>query len=683
MIDLSQLCGTSPGAVRMRDAGKALWLALVILATAPLLASGKEVAAQRPLPVPRDKPLAEGPKHFVHPDKGDDANPGTEAGPWRTLQHALGQLDAGDVLYLRGGLYYERVTCELKGKPGAPITIGSYPGELAILDGGYPEFYESPETAWEPAPGGAKGEYRSVSGYPDLGQEVAPRRQVYVMGNFADSMVPLHGYHELIDLRTGNKYWSRLDNNMTRAQGIYCGPGVWYDAFAIGDDTYGTKRIHIRLAHTDFGALGGKNYRGEKDPRKLRLVIGGPDVVLDVRGAEHVRFEDLVLRGTRNATMRIDKSKDITLDHLTLYGGVPALTLTSNDNVRITHTEFRGLSAPWSFRTSEKYRGASAYLFYAEDEEPRNDNVEISYCEFTDCHDGPYVYGIQNLDFHHNYVDNFNDDGIEVGPKRRSGRLLIHHNLLSRALQMFTLHGARVPGEIVPHEPGSGTYIYRNVIDLRQPINRRHPKSPEDTEVYAPSRLASDHGSPIWPVIHAYHNTILAPGRAYRGSYARGLGGHLRGTRRVVLNNVFLQVTDEPGLFLESGENDLFVDGNLHWSVQRPPGHESDPLAETRRKGKWFDVSKQKYPPGWTAHDVFAAPRFQRFGDSGRSGEDLRLQESSPAVDAGVALPGGYPDSDREQDAGKPDVGAFPLGSEVLRVGVDGRVNATAAEPGK
>src|SRR4051794_25053602 len=66
----------------------------------------------RPLPAPRPvlRGLVEGAKRFVDATRGDDTDSGAEAAPWRTLGHALRQLQPGDTLYLRGGTYYERVS---------------------------------------------------------------------------------------------------------------------------------------------------------------------------------------------------------------------------------------------------------------------------------------------------------------------------------------------------------------------------------------------------------------------------------------------------------------------------------------------------------------------------------------------------------------------------------------------
>lgn len=96
--------------------------------------------------------MADSPSFFVDAGKGDDSREGTGDAPWRTIDHAVKHLRAGDTLYLRGGVYYENVYLALAGAPENPITIRGYPGETAIIDGGLREFYESPEERWEPVP---------------------------------------------------------------------------------------------------------------------------------------------------------------------------------------------------------------------------------------------------------------------------------------------------------------------------------------------------------------------------------------------------------------------------------------------------------------------------------------------------------------------------------------------------
>ena len=67
---------------------------------------------------------------------GKDSNPGTINEPWRTIQHAADNLQAGDTVYVRQGIYKEVVTLKSSGSATTGfITFSSYPGELATLDG--------------------------------------------------------------------------------------------------------------------------------------------------------------------------------------------------------------------------------------------------------------------------------------------------------------------------------------------------------------------------------------------------------------------------------------------------------------------------------------------------------------------------------------------------------------------
>ncbi len=72
--------------------------------------------------------------YYVSPD-GDDANPGSFDQPWRTVQHAVDNVGAGDTIWVRGGVYNEGVVIATSGLPGLPITLIGYPGEAAILNG--------------------------------------------------------------------------------------------------------------------------------------------------------------------------------------------------------------------------------------------------------------------------------------------------------------------------------------------------------------------------------------------------------------------------------------------------------------------------------------------------------------------------------------------------------------------
>ncbi len=71
---------------------------------------------------------------YVAPE-GSDENEGSQQRPFRTLQHAVMQLQPGDTLYIREGTYPEQLTLTTSGTPEQVIFIAAYPGEQPRLDG--------------------------------------------------------------------------------------------------------------------------------------------------------------------------------------------------------------------------------------------------------------------------------------------------------------------------------------------------------------------------------------------------------------------------------------------------------------------------------------------------------------------------------------------------------------------
>lgn len=362
----------------------------------------------RSLPAPFKRPPAKGPAFYVDPSEGNDQFDGSEQKPWRTIGRGLSRLKPGATLYLRGGTYYEHAEGTIAGTADKPVTVRSYPGELAVIDGGLREFFESPAEAWEPGHLEAQGEYRSKRPYPEYARQ-EPRHDVLVLGNFGDSMMPLHGYRFPVDFRADNEYWN-IGNKLNPDKGVYVGPGVWYDRE--------TKLIHVRLAHIKSKAYGEDRYRGETDPRKLPLVIAGPGTSLRLQGCRHLRLQDIVVRGAVGTTVQIADCQDVTFEGVTIYGGSPAVTVESTRGLRMLRSAVRGLSAPWSSRASHKYRGISPYLLVCGQ---ANRDFELADCEFTDNHDGLMIGTVVGMDFHHNLVENFDDDAIYLNALSTGG----------------------------------------------------------------------------------------------------------------------------------------------------------------------------------------------------------------------------------------------------------------------
>ncbi|MDA1165357.1 MAG: right-handed parallel beta-helix repeat-containing protein [Planctomycetota bacterium] len=638
-----------------------------------------EPSPMRPLPTASARPLSDAPAFFVDAKKGNDGNDGSQKQPWKTIQHAIPRLQPGQTLYLRGGTFYEHVDGVVSGEERKPITLRSFPGELAIIDGGLREFHDSPATAWIPADQGADDEFVSsiqypqfalrpvVAAFPAAGWEPFHGKESerpVVLGNFADSMIPLHGYRTITDLRDTSMLWD-VDSKFENAEGVYCGPGLWFNR--------STLRIHIRLAHTTLAGLGEHGYDGETDPRKLRLCISGPygADVLRLNGIQHVVIQDIALRGSSgSALINLAGSDHVTFDGVTAFGGAPALLARASSDVRITNCAFRGLSAPWSSRASMKYRGTPEYRIITQRNKPESQDWDISHCEFTDGHDGIWLRYVRNLKFHHNLVDNFNDDGVEFGARKRDQLIYVYQNRISRCLLPFTLHEMEQDESPSEVDPGSGVFITRNIVDLRRGTFKGPPKEPDPSGAYLnqTGALCSDHGGPTWPNYFFYHNTILRSDSAWRGYYGFGAGGQgTRKTTRRVFNNIFVQAQGIPGLIFASGMDDNFVDGNLHWGLIDGPAYKEDFFS---KQSRWKSFPDSTKPAGWMEHDIFADPRLNRLIAEADSDFDPGLQTESPAIDSGVAIADDWFDPLKDRDKGRPDIGALPLGEHPEPVGL-------------
>lgn len=82
------------------------------------------------------------PTLYVSTDGNDRSDGRSEASALLTLQRAADLAQAGDVVWVRGGVYSADVSFQGTGNDEAPIVFESYPGECAILDGSGLESYQ-------------------------------------------------------------------------------------------------------------------------------------------------------------------------------------------------------------------------------------------------------------------------------------------------------------------------------------------------------------------------------------------------------------------------------------------------------------------------------------------------------------------------------------------------------------
>lgn len=73
---------------------------------------------------------------FVDGEDGAAGNPGTASEPLDSIQRALQRVQPGQTVYVRPGVYRERVSPPRGGEPGAPITIAGPPDAILASDPG-------------------------------------------------------------------------------------------------------------------------------------------------------------------------------------------------------------------------------------------------------------------------------------------------------------------------------------------------------------------------------------------------------------------------------------------------------------------------------------------------------------------------------------------------------------------
>ncbi len=630
-------------------------------------------SALRNAPAPSQRALPSGPAYYVHAAQGRDDYEGTKPRPWKTIQHALARLKPGDTLLLHGGVYYENVAVRLVGTAEAPITIRCVPGEKAVVDGSYREFFETPKSCWTYIGGGrggtntgvVDGEYRSTRAFPNLRNIVA---------SFGDSMIGLNSYYHAKDLRATSEVIEPEPDGKD-VKPLYCGPGVWYDE----QSGY----IHARFAPTHLEGIA--NYDGPTDPREMPLIVAPFRAVpLHLDGAKHVRLQDLVIRGGGYNTLLLEQCRDIELDNVTVWCGTYGVRCIGVQKFKMHSCGVYGSGPPWATRYEagfNTYPGATqrditrlnthALLVADSNQEfevyafPFNDDWEISHCEFCDAGaDGLYLGGV-NLRFHHNLVENTRDDGLYLSPMyarhhylRGGAKLEIFQNYFARCLTMLAFGGSEDTRDTI--------YFYRNIVDMRAPVQTGRPSAKNPKPVVNAGHVTGDHGSPPWPSMFSYHNTFVVAEPARSAEVWMSRGATQERPRRL-FNNIFLHVERLPAYQLQDLPH-LQADGNLYWQ----PGLEASQAAtyfDKYRKSPAFQSSKSAYPPGFDAGAVVADPLFVKFDGAARATNDYGLQTGSPAINAGVAIPAEWHDPLREQDKDKPDIGALPSGAPAPKFG--------------
>jgi hypothetical protein len=653
---------------------------------------------------------------------GNDVNPGTQARPFRTIARGVSVVQAGDVLSLRGGVYVETVVVAGKqGTAARPIVIRSHPGEQASIDGSLAEFRTLNNADWEPA------SLHDPAAHPD---EYVSRTKLasFIRGVFLDRQpyTRLITYSRLDDFRARNETFDKItapgdprpgpdvvtcdanDNCVPagyRHPWVYMGPGIWIDRRFTPESP---QRVHIRLSHTHNNIPGLPDYRGETDPRKLRLAISPePMVTLEIRGSSHLRFERLSVRFGGDFTALVHNTTGVMFDHVRFWSSSHGVRTGSNQGAIFQHCELDGGKPSWYFRND----GKAQYTFL-ENGVPLENNLGkqtmralfvpspldtgtvIHHSEFHDAHD-LYVGG-SNIDFHHNWIHDLNDEGLFLDAYGKRN-VRVHENVVVKTLSPVSFAGEREGDASVV---GGPFFIYRNLVDVREPTAGFRPRFVGDTAVWRYGNTFKSNGADGPYAL--FQNTFLVYGQDGQASYLhfRNLNG---AHRRRSFNNIFVAAqSDRPITFVPSPSFPAETDGNGYHrigAVTTPPYRYLQYVfgGQTFAAGTFaclagcadplhgsllFQQSRAQYAPGYEGRSLESNPQFQRIGADGafRATDDLRLRATSPARAAGVALPADLRALDPPPSVGAPGIGAYRFGSVPLRVGVDGRKSYPASQ---
>lgn len=459
---------------------------------------------------------AQGTEYFVSPD-GSDANPGTLASPWQTLAYAFGQLSAGDVLYLRGGTYYvSDLKVNLQGTAAAPITIQSYPGEQAVIDGGVPDFRTAPNSEWELVDGGIQL-YRSTQTFT---------------GSFVHAWLPVDDI-QLVEYEVADNLESTNYGPLNGMDPFYMGPGVQLRADG---------HIYIRLEYnpndlTDSAGNPIDPTPLDVNPNNNPITISTTQDLLQLDPASYVHFKDLDFSHARNIMDVKASSHHIELSGCRLNYGRYGLLIRENVH-------------DWEIHNCEFTNGLPAYVYWT-DVKNRGSEVTEAYPEFQSAaisgampgfniHDNLFRNtfdalkledGTSDAYVRYNTFRQTRDDAINL--MRGVSNVDVAHNMLWHVGGgISNLGSGATPGHV---------YIHHNVIDNSafqrggRPGNYRENHWPVWTVLDPFGSHGGGNEASWWKL---YNNTIVTRKGGY-GSSPAGPEAVMGNSEKYVYNNIF------------------------------------------------------------------------------------------------------------------------------------------------
>lgn len=562
-----------------------------------------------------------------------------------TLAFAFPRLSPGNVLCLRGGIYFERnLNVSAGGTLAAPITLASYPGETPIIDGGYREFRAMGNTDWEVVDA-SRAIYRSVRTFGNpagLGGYFGAANHHY----------KLISYNSLAILSSDSE-----DYNETPAA-YYAGPGVFWNST--------DQRIYIRMQRSTYAAALGVNVPVNSDPRQTELYIFADGRVLNFSGtARYLNFVGIHVVHADRALEFQTGSHDITFQNGVIRGG-QYFVLVRNDAYQLIFDQiiFPNAYPPYVDRNCVKFpenQSANRLPVCKKWQSSAiqiegGHHIQVSRSLFQGMFDAIDAPGTSPfLKIHDNVFEGIMDDTMEVGSGSYQVEFL--RNKITKAFGGFSWDGGDTGGSPPADQRGT-KFVGYNIVDTSVPVfcQRNDPLnlvpnkySGPSGNGYCSSNAFGRHemGGITGPdPFIIYQNTIVLgqdldheTGLAYPVAFVDPSHPH------EIYNNILVQ-TDNQWINRGARVDDCsqIMDGNLY---HRPGSNFSDPLFYQFRNGSstlsfstltqlknnsnFMNASRTCYAPGWEASGVEGNPELDA---------TYRPSSTSPALSGAVNLSG-------------------------------------------
>ena len=482
--------------------------------------------------------------YYVAPAPGgDNNNDGSIQHPWATFKYAVEQLSAGDTLRLREGTYYESsVSIYLKGTATSPITIESYPGEHAVIDGGVSFFKETTNTEWELVSAGINL-YRSTRTFS---------------GDFVNGWLVNDNLHLIeyeVDANIEAEYYGPV-NNLTP---LYQGPGI-----QLRSDGH----LYIRLTNNpndliDFKGNDIDPVPTDINPNNHEIAVFFSKVLIYFEGAEHIIFKDIDLNYANYIMDIRGGANNIEFDNCRINFGRYAMVVRDAYDFNIHHCDFNNGLPQNVYWTDVKNRPEEVHEPYPEFQSTGIDGslpgFKIVNCTFHDSFDALFVEsGTYNTTITYNNFIRLRDDAITF-----------HADIsnVEFAYNMLWNVGSGISTRESTANPPGHVYIHHNIIDnsIYQHGGRDGNFRESDWPVWMVIDPFGSHGHMLawWKV---YNNTIVTRRSGYDWT-ASGPHAVIGNPGKYVLNNIFLVLDDRIIYRGDQASSGAHYDGNVFYRI--------------------------------------------------------------------------------------------------------------------